>query len=46
MNINKDNTINLHNSLLNNDNSYVKVTLKSKQIGIARQLISAENREF
>ena len=29
-------TFNLHNSLLNNDNRYMKVTLKSKLIGIAR----------
>ena len=29
MNIIKDNTFNLHNSLLNNDNTYMIVTLKS-----------------
>ena len=41
-----NNSFNLHNSLLNNDNSYGKVTLKSKQIGVARKLISADYREF
>ena len=35
MNIINDNTFNLHNSLLNNDNKYMKVTLKSKLIGVA-----------
>ena len=34
MNIINDNTFNLHNSLLNNDNRYMKV--KSKLIEIAR----------
>ena len=28
-------TLNLHNNLLNDDNRYMKVTLKSKQIGVA-----------
>ena len=36
MNIIYDKTFNLHNSLLNNDNMYVKVTLKSKLIGAPR----------
>ena len=36
MNIINDNTFNLHNSLLKNDNRYMKVTLKFKLIGIAR----------
>ena len=36
MNIISDNTFNLRNNLLNNDNRYMKVTLKSKLIGIAR----------
>ena len=36
MNIIKDRTFNLHNSLLNYDNRYMKVTLKSKLIGVAR----------
>ena len=36
MNIIDDNIFNLHYILLSNDNSYMKVTLKSKQIGIAR----------
>ena len=36
MNIINDNTFNLHNSLLNNDNRYGKVTLKSKLIEVAR----------
>ena len=36
MNIINDNTFNLHKSLLNNDNRYMKVTLKSKLIGVAR----------
>ena len=46
MNIINDNTFNLHNSLLNNDNKYVKVTLKSKLIGIAWWLILANYCEF
>ena len=41
-----DNTFNLHNSLLNNDNRYMKFTLKSKLIGVARWLISADYSEF
>ena len=36
MNIINDNTFSLHNNLLNNDNTYMKITLKSKLIGIAR----------
>ena len=40
------NTFNLYNNLLNNDKRYMKVTLKSKLIGVARWLISADNREF
>ena len=36
MNIINDNTFNLHNSHLNNDNRYMKVTLNSKLIGVAR----------
>ena len=35
-NIINDNTFNLHDSLLNNDNRHMKVTLKSKLIGVAR----------
>ena len=35
MNIINDNSFNLHNSLLNNDNNYLKVNVKSKLIGIA-----------
>ena len=31
-----DVTFNLHNSLLNNDNRYMKATLKSKLIEVAR----------
>ena len=46
MNIINDNTFNLYNSLLNNDNRYMKVTLKSKLIGVARWLISADHHEF
>ena len=46
MNIINDNTFNLHNSLLNNDNRFLKVTLKSKQTGVARKLISADYHEF
>ena len=46
MNIINDNTFNLHKSLLNNDNRHMKVTQKSKLIGVARKLISADNREF
>ena len=33
-NIINDNTFNLHNSFLDNHNKYVKVSLKSKLIGI------------
>ena len=36
MNIINDNTFNQYNSLLNNDNSYTKVTLKSKLIEVVR----------
>ena len=36
MNIFNDNTFDLHNSLLNNDNRYTKVTLRSKLIRVAR----------
>ena len=36
MNIINDNTFTPYNSLLNNDNRYMKVTLKSKLIGVAR----------
>ena len=46
MSIINDNTFNLHNSYLNNDNTYMKVTLKSKVIGVAMQLISADYRNF
>ena len=46
MNIINDNTFNLHNSLLNNNDRYMKVTLKSKVIGVARLLILADYREF
>ena len=40
------NTFNLNNSLLNNNNWYMKVTLKSKLIRVARLLISANYRKF
>ena len=40
MNIFNDDTFNLHDSLLNNHNKYMKVTVKSKLIGIARSRIS------
>ena len=46
MNIINNNTFNLHNSLLNNENPYMKFTLKSKLIGIAWLLISAGYNEF
>ena len=36
MNIINDNTFNLHNSFLNNDNRNIKVILKFKQIQVAR----------
>ena len=36
MNIINDNTFNLHNSLLNNDNWYMKVILKSHLKGVTR----------
>ena len=46
MDIINDNTFNLHNSLLTNCNKYMKVTLKSKLIGVTRQLISVDYLEF
>ena len=46
MNIINDNNFNLHNSFLNNDNRCMNVTLKSKLIGVAQLLISADYREF
>ena len=46
MSIINDNTFNLHNRLLDNENRYRKVTHKSKFIGVARKLISANYREF
>ena len=36
MNINNDNTFYQHNSLLYNDNRYMKVTLKSQLLGVAK----------
>ena len=36
MNIINDKTFNQHNSLLNNDNMYKKITLKSKLRGVVR----------
>ena len=36
MNIINDNTFNIYNSFLNNDNRSMKVILKSKLIGVAR----------
>ena len=41
-----DNTFNLHNSFLDNDKRYMKVTLKFKLIGVARLLISADYCEL
>ena len=46
MNIINANTFNLYNRLLNNDNRYMKVTLKSKPIRVAWLLISTDYREF
>ena len=46
MNIINAKTFNQHKSLLNNNNEYMKVILKSKLIGIARLLISADYRKF
>ena len=46
MNIINDRTYNLYHSFLNNDNWYMKVTLKSKLIEVARLLISADYCEF
>ena len=46
MSIINDKTFNLQNSFLNNDCRYMKVTGKYKTIGVTRQLISAEYREF
>ena len=34
MNIINDNIFNLHNSFLNNDNRYMKITINSKLIGV------------
>ena len=42
MNIINDNTFNLYNSLLNNDNRHMKVTQKSNR----SNKISAEYRKF
>ena len=36
----------LHNSILNNDNRYMKVTQRSKLKAVARYLISANYPEF
>ena len=46
MNIINDNTFNLHHNLLDNDNKYMKVNLKSQQIRVKRWLISANYPEF
>ena len=46
INIINDNNFNLHNSLLNNDNRYMKAPLKSRLIGVARLLILADYRKF
>ena len=46
MNIFNDNTFNLQNILLNNDNRNMKYTLKTMQTGAASWLISAEYHEF
>ena len=46
MNNINDSTFNLHNSLLDDDNRYMKVTLKSKQIGVAGLLNSADYHEL
>ena len=46
MNIINDNTLNLHYNLLNNDNRYMKVTLKSTLIGVAWWLISTDYHKF
>ena len=45
MNIINDNIFNLHNSLLDNDNRYMKVTPNSELTGVATKLISADYRE-
>ena len=36
MNIINENTFNLHHNLLDNDNRYIKVRIKSKLIGVTR----------
>ena len=46
MNIINDNSFNVHNSLLNYDNKYMKGTLKSKLIGVSREIISADYHEI
>ena len=46
MNIINDNTFNLHNNLLNTDNRYINVALKSKLIGVAMLLILVDYHEF
>ena len=43
MNIINNTTFNMHNSLLNNDDKYIKVTLKSKLIGVASLLLQILN---
>ena len=42
MNIIDDDTFNLHKSLLNNANRYMKITRKSKLIGVVEWLISTD----
>ena len=46
MTIINDNTFNPHNNFLNNENKYMKVTQKSKIIGVARELILADHCGF
>ena len=46
MNVINNNSFNLLYSLLRNDNMYMKGTLRSQQIGVARSLISADYRKF
>ena len=46
MNIINDKTFNQQNNPFNKDNRYMEVTLKSKLIRVAWELISADNHYF
>ena len=46
INIINDNAFNVHKSLLNNNIRYLKVTQKSKLMGVARLLTSVDYRKI